>query len=78
MEQPIQQATDSSYGTRVLARGGGGADGLEVELRQRANGTFAVAFAVQGEAGAAHEWEAGDVEHGVRTFLSLIRRRASN
>ena len=77
MEQPNQYAAESQ-GTQVLARGGGGAGGLEVELRQRANGTVAVAFAVHGEAGAAHEWEAGNVEHGVRTFLSLIRRRTGN
>ncbi|CAA9416882.1 MAG: hypothetical protein AVDCRST_MAG64-2653 [uncultured Phycisphaerae bacterium] len=65
--------------TRILARGGGGVAGdLQVELLQRANGSVAVTFALAGDAGAAHEWEAGNVEHGVRTFLSLVRRRTPN
>jgi hypothetical protein len=71
-------AEGDTFGTRVLARGGGGAGNLHVELLQRSNGTVAVAFALDGDAGVAHEWEAGDVEHGVRTFLSLVRRRTSN
>ena len=77
MEQVVEDSA-GSHEARVLARGGGGIGNLQVELLQRADGTFAVAFAVDGDAGAAHEWEAGDVEHGVRTFMSLVRRRASN
>lgn len=78
MEQAINNDAAESQGARVLARGGGGAGNLQVELLQRADGTFAVAFAVDGDAGTPHEWEAGDVEGGVRTFMSLVRRRASN
>ena len=76
--EPVQHLAMEVHESRVLARGGGVPGGLQVELVQRPNGSVFVSFALDGEAAGAHEWEAGDVEHGVRTFLSLVRRRSSN
>ena len=64
-------------GAKVLARGRG-ADDLQVELLQRRDGSVAVAFGLDGGSGPFSHWEAGDVEHGVRTFLSLVRPRPAN
>lgn len=75
--QHVQSHGTGADGTRVLARGGG-AGNLHVELLQRSDGTISVAFAVDDHGAPVHEWAAGDVEHGVRTFLSLVRRRSGN
>ena len=64
-------------GARVLARGLAAGD-LHVELLQQPDGSVAVAFGMEGDGGALRQWPAGDIENGVRTFLSLIRRRGIN
>jgi hypothetical protein len=62
---------------RVLARGRGASD-LKVELLQGSDGSISVAFGLDTDRGPMHEWPAGDVENGVRTFLNLVRRRGTS
>ena len=64
-------------GPHVLARGRGSND-FQVELLQASDGSVSVAFGLDSDGGALREWPAGDIEHGVRTFLSLVRRRSIN
>jgi len=76
MEQTHLEPMDQD-GPRVLARGRGASD-FQVELLQVADGSIAVAFGVDSDGGIVRQWPAGDVENGVRTFLSLVRRRGVN
>lgn len=72
-EEPAAEPTEA----RVLARGRGASD-LNVELLQGSDGAISVAFGLETDGGPMHEWPAGDVENGVRTFLTLVRRGGAN
>ena len=73
----VQTEVADPDGARVLARGLAAGD-LHVELLQQPDGSVAVAFGLDSDGGTLRQWPAGDIEHGVRTFLSLIRRRGIN
>ena len=77
MQYPHQEPAAEPTEPRVLARGRGASD-LKVELLQGTDGAIRVAFGLDTDHGPMHEWPAGDVENGVRTFLSLVRRRGAN